>query len=278
MLLFPNAKINLGLSVTEKRPDGYHNLLTVFYPIGLCDILEFIEDPRLQRGQCSLTLTGIAVDGDPVNNLCSKAYRLLYDDYVLPGISAHLHKVIPVGSGLGGGSADAAFMLRGIRHLFELPITDEKLEEYASRLGSDCAFFIRNLPVSASERGNKFKDLRLSLDDYYLALVCPPVHVNTSEAYSRVIPAVPEKTPERVVQLPVKTWKGELKNDFEKSIFSLYPEIEGIKDKLYAMGALYASMSGSGSSVFGIFREMPSIAHEFPDCFHWSGPLKREIV
>jgi len=277
MLLFPNAKINLGLSVTEKRPDGYHNLLTVFYPIGLSDILEFVEDPKLQRGQCSLTLTGLGVDGDPVNNLCSIAYRLLYDDYDLPGISAHLHKVIPVGAGLGGGSSDAAFMLRGIRHFFELSITDEKLGEYASRLGSDCAFFIRNLPVSASERGNKFRDLRLSLDDYYLALICPPIHIRTSEAYSRVIPAVPEKTPERIVHLPVKDWKGELKNDFEKSIFSLYPEIAGIKDKLYSMGALYASMSGSGSSVFGIFKEMPSVSHEFPDCFHWCGPLKPKM-
>jgi 4-diphosphocytidyl-2-C-methyl-D-erythritol kinase len=278
MLLFPNAKINLGLSVTEKRPDGYHNLLTVFYPIGLSDILEFVEDPKHQRGQCSLTLTGIRVDGDPVNNLCCKAYRLLSDDYDLPGVSAHLHKVIPVGAGLGGGSADAAFMLRGVSQLCKLSIANEKLEEYASRLGSDCAFFIRNLPVSASERGNKFRDLQLSLDDYYLALICPPVHISTPEAYSRVIPAVPEKTPERIVQGPVMEWKEELKNDFEKSIFSLHPEIARIKDTLYSMGALYASMSGSGSSVFGIFNEMPAVSHEFPDCFHWCGPLKREIV
>ena len=278
MLLFPNAKINLGLSVTEKRPDGYHNLQTVFYPIGLSDILEFVEDPKLPGGQCLLALTGIGVGGDPANNLCCKAYRLLCDDFNLPGISAHLHKIIPVGAGLGGGSADAAFMLRGISSLFNLSIADEKLEEYASRLGSDCAFFIRNLPVSASERGNKFKVLQLSLDDYYLALICPPVHISTSEAYSQVKPAVPEKTPERIVQLPVKDWKGELKNDFEKSIFSLYPEIAMIKDKLYSMGAVYASMSGSGSSVFGIFKEMPSVSHEFPGCVHWCGPLKPEIV
>ena len=192
---------------------------------------------------------------------------------VCPALTVHLHKIIPVGAGLGGGSSDAAFMLRGISDLFDLSVADEKLEEYASRLGSDCAFFIRNLPVLASERGNIFRDLRLSLDDYYLALICPPVHISTSEAYSRVIPAVPAETPERIVQLPVKEWKEELKNDFEKSIFPLYPEIAGIKDKLYSMGALYASMSGSGSSVFGIFKEMPSVSHEFPDCFHWCGPL-----
>ena len=278
MLLFPNAKINLGLSVTEKRPDGYHNLQTVFYPIGLSDILEFVEDPKQSGGHCSLTITGIGVEGDPANNICCKAYRLLHEDYDLPAISAHLHKIIPVGAGLGGGSADAAFMLLGINGLFDLSIKVEKLEEYASRLGSDCPFFIRNHPVSASERGNKFMDLQLSLDDYYLALICPPVHVSTAEAYSLVKPSVPDKTPEMIVHLPLKDWKKELKNDFEKSIFNLYPEIAMIKDKLYSMGALYASMSGSGSSVFGIFDERPSLSQGFPDCFQWSGPLKREIV
>jgi 4-diphosphocytidyl-2-C-methyl-D-erythritol kinase len=277
MLLFPNAKINLGLSVTEKRPDGYHNLQTVFYPVGLSDILEFVEDLMLPRGQCPLALTGFEVEGDPVNNLCCKAYQLLHNDYDLPALSVHLHKIIPVGAGLGGGSADAAFMLRGISSLFDLSISDEKLEEYASRLGSDCAFFIRNHPVSASERGNKFRDLQLSLDGYFLALICPPVHIRTSEAYSQVTPAVPAKTPEMIVQLPVGEWKGELKNDFEKSVFLLYPEIAMIKDKLYSLGAMYASMSGSGSSVFGIFSEMPSVSHEFPGCFHWCGPLKSEM-
>jgi 4-diphosphocytidyl-2-C-methyl-D-erythritol kinase len=277
MLLFPNAKINLVLSVTEKRPDGYHNLQTVFYPIGLSDILEFVADPEHPGGQCSLALTGIVVEGDPANNLCCKAYHLLHNDYELPAISAHLHKIIPVGAGLGGGSSDAAFMLRGINSLFELAIADEKLEEYASRLGSDCPFFIRNHPVSAGERGNRFSDLQLSLDDYYVVLICPPVRVSTSGAYSRVKPALPEKIPEMVVRLPLKDWKDELKNDFEKSIFSLHPEIGMIKDKLYSMGALYASMSGSGSSVFGIFSGMPSVSHHFPNCFHWSGPLKSKI-
>jgi 4-diphosphocytidyl-2-C-methyl-D-erythritol kinase len=276
MLFFPNAKINLGLSVTEKRSDGYHNLLTVFYPIGLSDILEFVEDPMLPEGHCTLSLTGIEVEGDPANNLCSKAYQLLHGDYGLPGISAHLHKIIPVGAGLGGGSADAAFMLRGINSFFELSIADSTLEEYASFLGSDCAFFIRNRPVSASERGNLFRDLALSLGDYYLALICPPVHIRTSEAYSRVIPSLPEITPEKIVQLPVKEWKKELKNDFEKSLFPLYPEIARIKEKLYSLGALYASMSGSGSSVFGIFSEMPSVSDEFPGCFHWCGSMKPE--
>jgi 4-diphosphocytidyl-2-C-methyl-D-erythritol kinase len=277
MLLFPNAKINLGLSVTGRRPDGYHNLLTVFYPVGLCDILEFVEDPVLPHGQCHLTITGTEIEGDPVNNLCSRAYSLLHEDYDLPGVKAHLHKIIPVGAGLGGGSADAAFMLSGIRSLFDLPIPNGRLESYASRLGSDCAFFIRNRPVAAGERGNKFRDLQLSMDNYYLALICPPVHIRTSEAYARVTPAVPARTPEMIVQLPLNEWKGELKNDFEKSVFLLYPGIEKIKNTLYSLDALYASMSGSGSSVFGIFSEMPFIENAFPGCFCWCGPMKSRI-
>jgi 4-diphosphocytidyl-2-C-methyl-D-erythritol kinase len=276
MLLFPNAKINLGLSVTEKRPDGYHNLLTVFYPVGLCDILEFVVDPALSKGRMNFTATGIPIDGDPADNLCSKAYNMLDEDYSLPGLTTHLHKIIPIGAGLGGGSADAAFMLRGINTLFELSIPDERLEEYASRLGSDCAFFIRNHPVLASERGNIFSDLQLPLDKYFLALVCPPVHVRTSEAYSRVIPAVPAESPELIIQLPLREWKEKLNNDFEKSIFQLYPEIAMIKEKLYSMGALFASMSGSGSSVYGIFGEMPNLSGDFPNCFCWCGPMKSE--
>jgi len=202
---------------------------------------------------------------------------MLCEDHSLPGLKIHLHKIIPIGAGLGGGSSDAAFMLRGINSLFDLTIPGKKLEEYASRLGSDCAFFIRDHPVSAGERGNKLTYLQLSLDDYYLALICPPVHISTSMAYSRIVPVFPAKTPEMIVQLPLKEWKEKLINDFEKSVFLLYPEIEAIKNKLYSMGALYASMSGSGSSVFGIFTEMPAVSGEFPGCFHWCGPMKENM-
>jgi 4-diphosphocytidyl-2-C-methyl-D-erythritol kinase len=274
MLLFPNAKINLGLSITEKRPDGYHNLQTVFYPIGLSDMLEFVEDPKVQKGELKLTVTGISVEGDPMNNLCAKAYRLLHSDFGLPGLSVHLHKIIPVGAGLGGGSSDAAFMLRGLNSHFNLSIPTRKLEEYAARLGSDCAFFIRNQPVFAHERGNVFRDIQLALDDYFIMLVHPRIHISTSEAYSQISPSILEKSPEKIVQLPVKEWKDALQNDFEKNILVKYPEIRMIKERLYASGAIYACMSGSGSSVFGIFSEMPSVPADFDRYFHWRGVLR----
>jgi 4-diphosphocytidyl-2-C-methyl-D-erythritol kinase len=277
MLLFPNCKINLGLAITEKRPDGYHNLQTVFYPIGLSDLLEFVEDPSIPAGQIKLAITGIEVGGDPLNNLCSKAFRLLCNDFALPGLSVHLHKIIPIGAGLGGGSSDAAFMLKGINNYFNLSLTDEKLEEYASRLGSDCAFFIRNHPVSAYEKGNKFADVTLDLSDYYVLLINPGIHISTAEAYARVTPALPLGTPEMIVQTPVTEWKDSLTNDFEKSVFPAHPEIAEVKEMLYEHGALYASMSGSGSSVFGIYDKPPVVPEIFGKYFIWSGPLKSAI-
>ncbi len=277
MLLFPNAKINLGLAVTEKRPDGYHNLLTVFYPIGLHDILEFVEVPEAPKGQATLTVTGIKVDGDPVNNLCIKAYNQLHNDFGLSAVSVHLHKIIPIGAGLGGGSSDAAFMLRGLDHHFNLSLAPGKLEEYAAKIGSDCAFFIRNHPVFAYERGNVFRDLQVNLDDYYLLLVHPGIHISTAEAYSQITPAWPEKSPEDIARMPVKEWKDLLANDFEKNILARHPEIKKIKDRLYETGAIYACMSGSGSSVFGIFSEMPPVPEDLAGYFHWKGKLKAEV-
>lgn len=274
MLLFPNAKINLGLSVTEKRPDGFHSLQTVFYPIGLSDVLEFVEDPKVQKGQMDLTVTGVSIDGDPMNNLCAKAYHLLHHDFLLPGLAVHLHKIIPVGAGLGGGSSDAAFMLRGLDSHFNLSIASGKLEEYAARLGSDCAFFIRNHAVFAYERGNIFREIQLALDDYFILLIHPGIHISTAEAYSQIIPAFPEKSPEKIVLMPVKEWKNLLLNDFEKNILVRYPEIRMIKESLYASGAIYACMSGSGSSVFGIFSEKPSVPAGLDGYFNWCGKLK----
>ena len=274
MLLFPNAKINLGLSVTAKRPDNYHNLETVFYPIGLADILEFIINPAYPKGHVSISLTGLKVDGDPGKNICIKAYQLLCNEFDLPGLSIHLHKIIPIGAGLGGGSADAAFMLKGLNDLFDLKLTFNKLGDYAARLGSDCAFFIRNRPVFAHDRGDKFRNTSLFLDEYYILLVCPYIYISTSEAYSKVIPAMPGISPEKVVQLPISDWKSSLQNDFEESIFGLYPALKTIKDRLYDTGAIYASMSGSGSSVFGIYHGMPDIPDDFVSCFTWRGSLK----
>ena len=277
MLLFPNAKINLGLAVTQKRSDGYHNLQTVFYPVALSDILEFVEDPGLPKGKLKLKLTGIRIEGEPMDNLCAKAYYLLHNEYKLPGLSVHLHKIIPIGAGLGGGSSDAAFMLRGLNNHFNLNIPVEKLEEYASRLGSDCTFFIRNQPLFAFEKGDKFRDIPLTLDACYIMLVHPGIHITTAEAYTQIIPAVPEKSPETIVQLPLEEWKNELKNDFEKHIFRLYPEISMIKDNLYRLGAKFAALSGSGSCVFGIFSEMPEVPDEFLSYFHWCGKMKSQI-
>ncbi len=274
MLLFPNAKINLGLAVAERRRDGYHNLLTVFYPVGLTDILEIVPDFNKPNGHIHFRTTGIPINEEEDNNLCVKAYKLLSAEYELPAVSVHLHKIIPVGSGLGGGSSDAAFMLKGLNSLFKLEISEDKLEGYASRLGSDCAFFIRNYPVSAHGKGNLFKDINLKLNDYHIIIVCPPIHINTSEAYSYITPVNPEFPPEKTVCLPINEWKKKLRNDFEKSIFHRYPQIRYIKDKLYNIGALYASMSGSGASVYGIFKESPVIPKEFTEYFTWCGSLK----
>ena len=212
-----------------------------------------------------------------MNNLCVKAYQLLHNDFGLPGISVHLHKIIPIGAGLGGGSSDAAFMLRGLNTHFNLSIPPEKLEEYAARLGSDCAFFIRNHPVFACEKGNVFKDIQLDLDDYYILVVHPQIHISTAEAYSQIIPAMPEKSPEEIVQIPVTKWRDKLKNDFENNSLQQYPEIKMIRDRLYETGAVYACMSGSGSSVFGIFSEKPSVPEALDKYFHWCGKLKKEI-
>ncbi len=274
MLLFPNAKINLGLSITERRRDGFHNLQTVFYPVGLTDILEIIPDFNKPHSTVHFRTTGIEIEGSEDDNLCVKAYKMLAADYEIPAVAVHLHKIIPTGSGLGGGSSDAAFMLKGLNVLFKLEISDDRLESYAARLGSDCAFFIRNCPVSAHGKGNLMKHIELNLTDYHIIIICPSIYISTAEAYSLITPAVPEFSPEKTVLLPIGEWKKKLKNDFEKSIFHRYPQIRYIKDRLYNNGALYASMSGSGSSVYGIYKESPVIPKEFLEYFTWSGPLK----
>lgn len=263
MLTFPNAKINLGLNITEKRPDGYHNLETVFYPIPIKDALEIVPASSANHKQkCTLHLSGHALEGNTDDNLVTKAYRLLDKDFDLPPIEAHLLKHIPSGAGLGGGSSDAAFMLKMLNELFDLKLSEDQLESYATRLGADCAFFIRNRPTFAQGIGNLFSPIRLSLAGYQLCLVKPNIFVSTREAFARIKPRPPQISPKDIIHLPVEEWKEHLVNDFEDSVFPQFPRIGEIKDEMYRRGAIYAAMSGSGSSVYGLFpdnKELPEI-------------------
>mgnify|MGYP001775652763 CR=1 FL=1 len=255
MLTFPNAKINLGLNITEKRPDGYHNLETVFYPVPVEDALEIIPLPDAPRGTCTLHLAGQEIAGTLEDNLVARAYRMLDADFGLPAVDIHLLKHIPSGAGLGGGSSDAAFMLKMLNEQFGLGLTEDNLETYATRLGADCAFFVRNRPTFAEGIGNIFSPLpSFSLSGYRLLLVKPDVFVSTRDAFARIKPRRADASPKEIVRLPVEKWRGRLVNDFEESVFPQFPLIGEIKDEMYRLGAVYASMSGSGSSVFGLFK------------------------
>ncbi|HPB05874.1 MAG TPA: 4-(cytidine 5'-diphospho)-2-C-methyl-D-erythritol kinase, partial [Prolixibacteraceae bacterium] len=252
------------LEVIRKRDDGFHDIETVFYPLSLSDILEMNVSANT-----SLTLSGIDIVDDPNNNLVMKAYRLLKNDFSLPPVSFHLHKQIPTGAGLGGGSADGAYTLKGLNTLFNLNIDAEKLENYASQLGSDCAFFIQNKPVFAEGRGNIFTTTDLSLKDYWLVLVKPACAVSTAQAYGGVKPEVPGSKLTELVKMPVSEWEGKVVNRFEKSVFGIFPEIERIKQTLFQKGAIYTAMSGSGSTVFGIFDQVPDdLKTLFQDYFY----------
>jgi 4-diphosphocytidyl-2-C-methyl-D-erythritol kinase len=256
MIVFPNAKINIGLNITEKRTDGYHNLETVFYPVKINDALEAIIAPQL-----NFSFSGITIPGDGANNLCIKAYELVKLDHGLPALDIHLYKHIPIGAGLGGGSADAAFFIKLLNQHFGLNLSVEAMQSYARQLGADCAFFIENKPVYAFDKGDQFEPIELDLSKYVIVLVMPPVHVSTADAYSGVNPEVAAKSLKDLINLPVSEWKGRIKNDFEKSVIGKYPLIGEVKQSLYEVGALYASMSGSGASVFGIFETLPSLKH-----------------
>lgn len=261
MISFPNAKINLGLHITEKRPDGYHNLETVFYPIPLEDALEI--HPLSPEQEQSLLLkenrsfvfhpSGIDIAGRVEDNLVVKAYLLLKESFKLPAIDIHLFKHIPSGAGLGGGSSDAAFMLKLLNERFALHLTIEQLETFAATLGADCAFFIRNTPTFATGIGNIFTPLSLSLTGYQLLLIKPDVFVSTREAFAQITPRQPQHSLQEIIHRPMSEWKECLVNDFEASVFPQFPVIREIKEELYHQGAIYAAMSGSGSSVFGLF-------------------------
>lgn len=260
MITFPNVKINLGLSITEKRPDGYHNLETVFYPVALEDALEVrTSSATAPDRKFTLHQHGLEIAGKPEDNLVAKAYQLLDEKFNLPPIDIHLYKHIPSGAGLGGGSSDAAFMLKLLNEHFHLNLPDNQLEEYAATLGADCAFFIRNKPTFAEGIGNIFSPIELSLSGYGIMIVKPDIFVSTREAFSNIHPKRPEHPIKEVIQRPVSEWKEALINDFEASVFPLHPAIEAIKQELYNQGAAYASMSGSGSSVFGLFAPEASL-------------------
>ncbi len=268
MIVFPNAKINIGLFVTEKRPDGFHNLETVFYPIGLSDILEIVkaEGPS---GRCDFYSTGIDVGCEAEKNLIVKAYRILDTDYHLPAVKVYLHKVIPFGAGLGGGSSDAAFMLGALNKFFDLSLGMEQLEEYAVRLGSDCAFFIRNKPAFASGKGEQLEGMELSLKDYRLVLIKPSFGISTQEAYAGIVPHPAKFDLHQLNVLKPEQWKDKVCNDFEKSVFAGYPQLAVLKQQLYDAGAVYASMTGSGSALYGLFLRDKEINIVCPDCFVW---------
>lgn len=252
MLLKCNAKINLGLNVTRKREDGFHEIESVFLPVPWNDELQIMPAEKVH-----FSSEGINIDGDSSTNLCMQAFHLLAADYLIPPVHIHLNKVIPIGAGLGGGSSDAAFVLKGLNELFQLNISIEKLEEYAAKLGSDCAFFIRNKPAFASGRGEVLEAIDFDLNGYVL-LVNPNVHISTKEAYSKIKPAPALISLKNAVKQPLETWQTTIVNDFEKALLPSYPKLQKLKEDLLSLGANYVSMSGSGSTFFGIFKEKPT--------------------
>ncbi|HWB24625.1 MAG TPA: 4-(cytidine 5'-diphospho)-2-C-methyl-D-erythritol kinase [Chitinophagaceae bacterium] len=253
MLVFPNCKINLGLNIISRRSDGYHNIETVFLPVPLEDVLEILPS-YTNTGEVNFTYSGLEITGEPSDNLCIKAYQLLKKDFPhLPAVKGHLHKAIPMGAGLGGGSADGAFMLILLNNKFRLGISIEDLTHYALQLGSDCPFFIINKPCFAESRGEAIQPVDLSLSGYTLLLVNPAIHISTGWAFSAIVSASPAKSIKATIKQPVDSWKNELINDFEAPVLSNWPELKLLKQQLYDMGAIYAGMSGSGSTFFGIF-------------------------
>ena len=275
MLTRPIAKINLGLNVVEKRPDGYHNLETVFYPVQIEDALEvYPMDPEFpSEYDCDLKVTNITIDGDEQRNLVVRAYNLLKADFpTLPRIHAHLYKGIPTQAGMGGGSSDCGFMITLLNDMFKLGLTQQQMIDYAARLGADCAFFIFNRPCYAEGIGEKLQPIDLDLKGWYLSLVRPDIPVSTREAFALIKPHHPEVNCREVVKQPVESWRDALVNDFESSVFAVHPELGAVKDRLYDLGATYAAMSGSGSTLFALSRQPLNL-----DEFNSEGTFRKTI-
>lgn len=303
MICFPNAKINLGLHIVSRRPDGYHHIETVFYPIGLCDALEVLptetvssleapvmEEEKRDRAGERIVSTGKArnikspepyrlfLSGSPLvgkisDNLVIKAWQRIAAQKAIPPIDIHLLKKIPSGAGLGGGSSDAVAMLRLLNERFSLRYSDAQVMEMAAQLGADCPYFLHRRPAFAEGIGNKLTPIALDLSGYHLLVVKPQIDISTKEAYALVTPTPPSLSLKEVIAKPITQWKGRLRNDFESSIFDRYPQIGAIQWQLYEMGALYASMSGSGSSVYAFFEQPPTLTGMFQNCFIWTEAL-----
>lgn len=282
MVVFPNVKINLGLRVKSRRDDGFHELDTIFFPLPICDVLEVVVQENNSTGlPVNFISSGLTIPGNSSQNLCIKAYELLCRDFPeIPSINMHLHKHIPMGAGLGGGSADGAFTIRLLNEKFNLGLNDDQMIGYALQLGSDCPFFILNKPVSAGGRGEKMSAINCDLSRFQIMVVHPGLHVSTAEAFRKIILHPDAPSCAEVIKRPVKEWKDNLINDFEEAVFPLLPELAHIKNKLYENGATYASMTGSGSTFFGLFHELPDINGAFPShytCFKVVNGLSTQI-
>ncbi len=272
MICFPNAKINIGLRILERRADGYHNIESVFYPVGWCDALEAIAMEGY--GKIELHLSGIPVPGrTDDDNLCVKLYKLLLKKYKLPSLKVWLHKAIPIGAGLGGGSSDAAHFMKMLNEMCNLKLSTEEMKEYVGSLGSDCVFFIENKPVVAFNRGDVTEAISLDLSGYYIVLVYPDTQISTPFAYSLISPKQCEDSLKNIVDVNISNWKDCIFNDFEEPLFAKFPVIAEVKERLYKAGALYSAMTGSGSAVYGIFNKKIEIASMFPSYKTWSGEL-----
>ena len=253
MIVFPNAKINIGLNILRKREDGYHDIQTVFYPVDLCDALEIVEHQGNE--DYIFTSSGLEIDGSSENNLVIKALKLIKKHYDLPPVRIHLHKKIPMGAGLGGGSADATFTIKLLNDLFNLGISKAEMLKFAAEICADCAFFVENRPVFATGIGDKLQNIDLSLENYEIKIEKPDIHISTSNIYQKIRPNDNVKDLRELIKLPVEDWNDNIFNDFEDVIFREYPQVARLKQKFYEQGAIYASMTGSGSAVFGIYSK-----------------------
>ena len=275
MIDFPIAKINLGLNIVGRRSDGYHDLETVFYPVPICDVLEAtpMDEAFPSAACCDIKVTNAAIDCADEDNLVVKAYNLLRTGHSLPRLHVHLFKRIPMQAGMGGGSSDCAFMIKLLDRMFALGMGDTEMKDYATRLGADCPFFLMGVPAYAEGIGEKLEPIGLSLEGLTIGIVCPHIPISTKEAFSRIKPRQTVVKCREIVMQPIETWRSRLSNDFEEGVFALHPEIGLIKQKLYELGAVYASMSGSGSSVFGLFRNPVDLTGLFGDAFVYTAKL-----
>lgn len=272
MIVRPNAKINIGLNIVEKRADGFHNLESLMVPFGLTDELKLTENKRHGAKKFELVIDGLAVDGSLDTNLVSRAYHLINTDYSLPPVRVVLKKQIPLGAGLGGGSADGAFTITALNKMFDLKLSVDAMQRYAAMLGSDCALFVQNKPAFATSRGEILKPVDINLKGYSIVIVKPNVHVNTAQAYKLLTPHRPETPITDLLDKKPEEWRGKMVNDFEAPIFEMFPVLSTIKTAMYNAGAAYASMSGSGSAIYGLFHQIPDVEQlKFDECFIWKG-------